>query len=106
MAKTSYSIQFDYRKAKAQADRLERMARELGRMADGDMSACMRNISHNWKGTYASAYEAKAWKIAETMRFIADDFKTTANVIRRIAGNKRNAEQNALEIARKREYGG
>ena len=106
MAKTSYSIQLDYRKAKAQADRLERMARELGRMADGDMSACIRNISHNWKGTYANAYEGKAWKAAETMRAVADDLNTTANVIRRIAGNTLNAEQSALNIARKREYGG
>lgn len=104
MAKTAYSIQMDFEKAKRQAEELERIAKDIRKVADHDMQDCMREISSNWKGEQARLYIAKGQAVGENIRKAADGLAKTAAAVRTIARNNYNAEKTALELARAREY--
>lgn len=97
-------IQMDFQKAKDQADKLERIARNLNCVADNDMSGCMRDVSANWKGENAKLYVNKGYVVAENIRTIASGLMRAAATVRTIAQETYNAERRALEIAKKREY--
>lgn len=97
-------IQMDFQKAKDQADKLERIARDLNRVADNDMSGCMRDVSANWKGENAKLYVNKGYVVAENIRTIASGLMRAAATVRTIAQETYNAERRALEIAKQREY--
>lgn len=104
MAKTMYTIQMNFQRAKSQADKLERIARDLSRVADNDMSGCMRDVSANWKGENAKIYVNKGYAVAENIRSIASGLNQAAATVRTIAQNTYNAERRALELAKKRKY--
>lgn len=105
MDKTMYSIQMDLRKAKSQADKLERIARDIYKLANNDIPSSMRNVSANWKGDNARKYVGKGESVASNLRSVASGLTVTASVIREIAGNTFRAEEEALNAAKTREYG-
>lgn len=104
MAKTMYTIQMDFQKAKNQADKLDRIARDLNNIANNDISGCMRDISANWSGENAKLYVNKGYVVAENIRSVASSLNQTAATIRTIAQNTYNAEKRALDLAKKRIY--
>lgn len=104
MAKTLYSIQMDFQKANNQAGRLEKIARDMHRIADNEIPSCMRTVSSGWKGDHAREYVNKGQRAEEHLRSIADSLNLTANTIRIIAQNTYNAEKAALDLAKKRTY--
>ena len=104
MAKTAYSIQMDFQRAKKQAEELERISKDIRKVADHELPDCMREISANWSGEHARLYAAKGQAVGENIRKTADGLAKTAATIRTIAQNNYNAEKTALELARTREY--
>ena len=104
MAKTMYTIQMDFQKAKNQADKLERIAKDLNNVANNDMSGCMRDVSANWKGENAKVYVNKGYVVAENLRSAAAGLNQAAATVRTIAQNTYNAEKRALELAKQRKY--
>ncbi|MCI8785327.1 MAG: hypothetical protein HFI84_01560 [Eubacterium sp.] len=104
MAKTLYSIQMDFQKAKTQANKLEKIARDINRIANNEIPSCMRTVSSNWKGDNARAYVNKGQRAEENLSSIAGSLNQTANTIRIIAQNTYNAEKEALDLAKKRTY--
>lgn len=104
MAKTLYSIQMDFQKAKNQASKLEKIARDMNRIANNEIPSCMRTVSSNWKGDHAREYVNKGGRVEENLRSIAGSLNQTANTIRIIAQNTYNAEKAALDLAKKRKY--
>ncbi len=104
MAKTMYSIQMDFQRAKNQAERLEGIARDISRLADNNLAGCMRDISANWKSGNASLYVSKGQTVAEHLRSVAAGLNQTAATIRTIAQNTYNAEERAIELAKARKY--
>ena len=104
MTKTLYSIQMDFQKAKNQAARLEKIAKDLNRIANNEIPSCMRDISSKWKGEHARSYTNKGGVIEENLRSIEGSLNQTASTIRIIAQNTYNAEKAALDLAKKRNY--
>lgn len=104
MAKTMHSIQMDFQKAKNQAERLERIAKELGNAANQNLSGCMRDISSEWKGENAGVYVRKGYSVADGLNSAASGLNQAAAAIRTIAQNTYNAEKRAIELARARKY--
>lgn len=104
MAKTLYSIQMDFQKAKNQADALDRMAGDIRRLADNDLSGCMRDVSANWKSENSSLYVSKGQTTAENLRSAAAGINKAASTVRTIAQNIYNAEKRAIDLAKQRKY--
>lgn len=104
MAKTLYSIQMDFQKAKNQASKLEKIARDLRRIADHEIPSCMKAVSQNWKGENARLYVNKGSVVGENLRRTANGVEQTASTIRTIAQNTYNAEKAALDLAKSRKY--
>lgn len=104
MAKTAYSIQMDFQRAKKQAEELERIEKDIRKVADHEMPDCMREISSNWKGDNARLYTVKGQSVSENIRKVADGLAKTAATLRTIAQNNYNAEKTALELAETRNY--
>ena len=104
MAKTLYSIQMDFQKAKNQAGRLEKIAGDMNRLANNEIPFCMRNVSANWQGDHARSYVGKGNTAAENLRSIAESLNQAAAAIRTIAQNTYNAEKAALDLAKNRKY--
>ena len=94
----------DFQKAKKQAEKLEKIARDLRRLADNEIPSCMRAVSSNWKGENARIYVNKGGIVAENLRGTANGVAQAASTIRTIAQNTYNAEKASLDLARKRKY--
>lgn len=101
MAKTSYSIYLDYRKAVSQAERLEKAAQEL-RKEYNRMEDCYTSVSGAWKGDNANAYLAKIRKLQQEINRVEENITQAAIAVRRIARVTYDAEQRALELAKER----
>ena len=98
------SIEFDFHKAKAQADKLDSIADQLSRLADSKFGNTMQHLSSNWKGENASLYLDKGGRLQEQMDGTAGELHSIASDIRAIARRIYEAEMNALRIAEQREY--
>ena len=98
------SIEFDFQKAKAQADKLDTIADQLNGLSDHKFGDAMQNLSSNWKGENASLYLDKGGRLQEQMDGTAKELHSIASDIRTIAGRIYAAEMNALKIAEQREY--
>ena len=98
------TIEFNYRKAKAQADKLDQLAGELSKLSSSEFSAAMQNVSSNWKGENASAYLAKGARLQGKMETTAKSLRGVASDIRAAAKRVRDADLKALAIAEARLY--
>lgn len=99
---TRQSIELDFRQAQAQADRIDGVADRLSRLSGGQFGATMQNLSANWKGENASGYLSKGARLQEKMNGTANELRSTAGDIRRVARALYEAEMRALEIAETR----
>lgn len=98
------SIEFDFRKAEAQADKLDTVADQLTRLSDNKFGSAMQHLSSNWKGENASLYLDKGGRLQEQMDGTAKELHSIAADIRTIAKRIYEAEMRALRIAEHREY--
>ena len=63
MALSRGTIQFNFQKARQQADRLDELAGRLTKLTASEYAGAMQNISANWKGENASAYLSKGARL-------------------------------------------
>ena len=101
---TRQSIEFDFRQAMAQADRIDTVADNLNNLSARRFEATMQNLSSNWKGENASAYRNKGERLQGKMNTTVNELRNTASDIRKIAKKLYDAEMAALDIATKRTY--
>ena len=98
------SIEFDFHKATAQADRLDTVADQLKMLSDNKFGGAMQHLSSNWKGENASLYLDKGGKLQEQMNATSRELYSIASDIRTVARRLYEAEMRALRIAEQREY--
>ena len=98
------SIEFDFKKAANQADRLDDAADQLSRLSDNKFGNIMQGLAANWKGENASLYLDKGSRLQGQMDGTAKELHNIASDIRRIAKRLYDAEMAALRIAEKRDY--
>ena len=96
MAKTKTSIQMDFKKADEQAKELEEIASALESLANKDITDCLTAIGNHWKGDNATAYIKKGNTVKENIQNVAKSLKKSAETIKEIAGNTKEAEMKAL----------
>lgn len=101
---TRESIEFDFRKALAQANKIEAIAERLGRLSGMEFGNTMQNLSSGWKGENASLYLTKGSRLQEKMNGTVKELYSVASSIREIAKRIYDAEMAALEIASRRTY--
>ena len=106
MAKSAYTIRMDYDKALQQADKLEKMAKELKRTAGSSLDQCLNSVNSAWKSDSSVRYIRKGRRLKEDIERQAGELEKAADVIRTIARNTYNAEMKALQIAQKGSHSG
>lgn len=98
------SIEFNFRKAVSQADRLDQTADRLNRLANNQFGNTLQGLAASWKGENASMYLDKGDRLQGQMDGTAKELHRIASDIRRIAKRMYDAEMEALRIAQKRDY--
>lgn len=93
------TINFNYRKAINQANRLEDLADELKRIANRDVDGALDQVARSWKGDSSQLFLQKGDKAKNDLLRSASQLQNTANAIRRAAENVRRAEIRAKQIA-------
>lgn len=99
-------IEMDFQRANRQADSLEELASELGKLAGSQFEGSLNELAANWKGDNANAFLQKGARLEENMKQTAKSIKNTAIQLRRTAKLIYDAEMYAKKLAEKREYGG
>ena len=93
------TIEFDFRKALGQADKIEAIADRLGKLSEREFGDIMQNLSVSWKGDNASQYLSKGSLLQEKMNGTVKELYSVATDIREIAKRIYEAEMAALAIA-------
>lgn len=101
---TRETIEFDFRKALGQADKIDAIADRLGRLSGTEFGNTMQNLSAGWKGDNASQYLSKGSRLQEKMNGTVKELYSVASDIREIAKRVYEAEMAALAIASDRTY--
>ena len=101
---TRETIEFDFRKALGQADKIDTIADRLGRLSVTEFENTMQNLSAGWKGDNASIYLSKGNRLQEKMNGTVKELYSVASDIREIAKRVYDAEMAALAIASERKY--
>ena len=101
---TRESIEFDFRKALSQADKIDTIANNLNRLSRTEFGGALQNVSAGWKGDNANIYLNKGSALQGKMDGTVKELYAIASDIRTIAKRLHDAEMAALEIALSREY--
>ena len=101
---TRQSIEFDFKQAMAQADKLDTVANNLHNLSARRFETTMQNLSVSWRGENASAYRNKGERLQGKMNDTVNELHNTASEIRKIARRLYDAEMAALNIATQRNY--
>lgn len=101
---TRASIEFDFKQAMAQADKLDSVAGELESLSNNKYNTTLQNISNNWTGDNSKKYLVKGNVLKDKILGSADELATIASDIREIARYVYKTEMAALEIAEQRSY--
>lgn len=101
---TRSGIEFNFRQALAQADKVDEIADRLSNLSGRRFSGTMQNLAVNWKGESAAMYFSKGARLQDKMGDTVGELRRTADDIRRVARALYEAEMAALEIALRRDY--
>ena len=101
---TRKEIEFDFQRAKEQAEKIDKIADRLRRISQNDFGNSLQNLSAGWKGESASLYLQKGSALQEKIEATANALYGVAEDIRTIARRIYEAEMAALEIAQERSY--
>lgn len=99
-----YTIEMNFRRSTAQADRLDRIAGDLRRLTNDNFESTLNDLQLKWKGDNALKYRGKAGELQESMCYTADGLNEAAAVIREIAERLYNTEMANLAIAEGSDY--
>ena len=99
MAKSAHMIQMEFGQAQAQAEELEKIARDIGRIADNNFENVLSGIGSAWKSDSSAEYIRKGRKVQDELRESMEELTKSASVIRRIAKTTYDAEMKAISIA-------
>ena len=98
------SIEFDYIRAKQQADQLDTIAKGLNKLAQEQYDDTLRGIAANWQGESAESYVGKGNILKENIVGSSKELHKIADDIRIIAKRIYDAEMAARARARRRNY--
>ena len=98
------SIEFDFKQAMMQADRVDEIADSLSNLSGTKFQNTTQVLAINWKGDSASKYISKGGRLQNKMEKTANDLRDTADDIRKVAKALYDAEMAALDIATRRDY--
>jgi uncharacterized protein YukE len=101
---TRASIEFDYKKAMAQADKLDEIADSMKRLSHNKLDTTLQSLSADWKGDNAKAYINKGSKLKSRIDDTSGNLHSTASDIREKARQMYNAEMAAMAIAERRNF--
>ena len=101
---TREAIEFDFRKALGQSDKIDEIANQLNRLSGTEFESTMQNVSAGWKGENASLYLSKGSALQGKIGGTAKELYGVASDIRTIAKRIYDAEMAALAIATDRTY--
>lgn len=101
---TRQTIEFNFRKALGQADKIDTIANNLSKLSGTEFGGTLQNLSVNWKGENASLYLSKGSSLQEKMNGTVSELHSVASDIRTIAKRLYDAEMAALSIAAERIY--
>ena len=101
---TRGEIEFDFQRAKAQAEKIDRIADRLRNLSQNDFDDSLQNLSAGWKGESASLYLQKGGALQDKIVNTASELYVVADDIRTIAKRIYEAEIAALKIAQERSY--
>lgn len=97
-------IEFDYREALKQANKLDEIANNIKHLASENIENTLSTLNGGWQGDSASAFIAKGRTLKDNTLRTASDLTNAADKIRKIAKQIHDAEVAAFEIANKRTY--
>ncbi|MGI6010701.1 MAG: WXG100 family type VII secretion target [Ruminococcus sp.] len=100
---TAWTIEMDYARAVSQAKQLESLSGELEKTAI-QLENAMEQLKSGWQGEGADVYRGKGNQLAEKITKNARQLENTAQAIRNIAREVREAELENLRIAEERTY--
>lgn len=98
------TIEFNFRTALRQADKIDEIANNLGRLSGTDFGNALQNLSAGWKGENASMYLSKGSTLQGKMNGTSNSLRAVASDIRVIAKRLYDAEMAAIRIAEDRTY--
>lgn len=101
---TQSTIEFDFQRAKQQADNLENLVQELKKLSTQSFEGTITDISSSWKGENSNAYLKKSRRLQNDMNVTTDSLVGVVSDIREIARKIYQAEMSALEIIETRTY--
>ncbi len=101
---TRETIEFNFRKALGQADKIDTIANNLSKISTSEFGGTLQNLSANWKGENASLYLSKGSSLQGKISGTANELHAVASDIRTIAKRLYDAEMAALSIASTRTY--
>ena len=101
MAKSMWTITFNYNKAVNQASKLDEISRKIKRERN-NLNDCKRLLSSVWKSDNSDAYMRKVMKVEDELAQIERELNNASRVVNTNARNTYNTEKRALEIASKK----
>ena len=96
-------INFNFRKAMRQADKLDSIAKDMLRVATGDLSQSIQTLGGNWAGKSADAFLAKEGRAQDNVRKLSSNLSGIASSLRQMSRAIYQAELEAVRIAQKRD---
>lgn len=100
MAKSEFTINFNYNKAIGKAADLEAAAAKLKTSAVDKLETVINAINRDWEGENAEAYTAKCNREKSKLNATVVQMEQVAKAIRQIAEKVKKAEMKALMLAR------
>ena len=97
-------IDMDFKTARQQADRLDRLANELESLTVNDYEAAMGQIRSGWSGEAAGGFLAKGGALEGDMKSTVKKIRELANSIRSTAHKAEDAQKKAQEIINKKNF--
>ena len=94
----------NFRKARRQAEELKEVAETLRYLADREVGESLESLSGGWSGAGADLYLKRARILQNEIRSTAGEIQKTAESLLQAARRIYDAEMEALERAREREW--
>lgn len=97
-------IEINFRQAMRQADKIDAIANDLGKLSEEKFGSVLQNLAGAWKGENASLYLSKGSTLQGKMSGTVNSLHAVASDIRAAARRLYDAEMAALSIASNRTY--
>lgn len=91
-------LEIDFQKARKQADKLDRLAKDLEKLTKQEYSTTMEQIRSNWTGDSANRYLSKGALLESEMEGTVKKLKNVANSIRSTVNRLEEAQRKAQEV--------